>query len=64
MDVTSSNIIKTAQVDQYTDLPDQSPKREQRYSVTPKPFSVLMLMMILVSTKPHHSLKMQKTLIL
>ena len=37
--VTSSNIIKTAQVDQYTDLPDQSPKREQRYSVTPKPFS-------------------------
>ena len=37
--VTSSNVIKTAQVDQYTDLPDQSPKREQRYTVTPKPFS-------------------------
>tara|TARA_B100000524_G_scaffold311926_1_gene188686 strand:- start:86 stop:571 length:486 start_codon:yes stop_codon:yes gene_type:complete len=37
--VTSSNVIKTAQIDSYTDLPDQSPKREQRYSVTPKPFS-------------------------
>jgi len=24
-------------VDQYTDLPDQSPKREQRYTVTPDP---------------------------
>ena len=28
--VTSSSIIKTVQVDQYTDLPDKSPKREQR----------------------------------
>ena len=37
--VTSSNVIKTAQIDSYTDLPDQSPKREQRNSVTPKPFS-------------------------
>ena len=35
--VTSSKVIKTVQVDQYTDLPDTSPKREQRYSVTPKP---------------------------
>ena len=35
--VTSSKVIKTVQVDQYTDLPDQSPRREQRYSVTPNP---------------------------
>ena len=35
--VTSSKVIKTVQVDQYTDLPDQSPKREQRYKVIPKP---------------------------
>lgn len=35
--VTSSKVIKTVQVDQYTDLPDQAPKREQRYSVTPSP---------------------------
>ena len=35
--VTSSSVIKTVQVDQYTDLPDQSPKREQRYTVTPTP---------------------------
>ena len=37
--VTSSKVIKTAQVDQYTNLPDESPKREQRYKVTPKPAS-------------------------
>jgi len=37
--VTSSKVIKTVQVDQYTDLPDQSPKREQRYTVTPDPTS-------------------------
>jgi len=37
--VTSSKVIKTVQVDQYTDLPDQSPRREQRYSVTPNPTS-------------------------
>ena len=37
--VTSSSVIKTVQVDQYTDLPDQSPKREQRYTVTPTPAS-------------------------
>jgi len=35
--VTSSSVIKTVQVDQYTDLPDKSPKREQRYKVTPDP---------------------------
>ena len=35
--VTSSKVIKTVQVDQYTDLHDQAPKREQRYSVTPSP---------------------------
>ena len=35
--VTSAKVIKTAIVDQYTDLPDQSPKREQRYKVEPKP---------------------------
>ena len=35
--VTSAKVIKTVQVDQYTDLPDQSAKREQRYKVTPKP---------------------------
>ena len=37
--VTSSNIIRTVQADQYTDMPDQSPKREQRYTVTPTPTS-------------------------
>ena len=35
--VTSSKVIKTVQADQYTDMPDQSPKREQRFTVTPKP---------------------------
>ena len=37
--VTSSSIIKTAQVDQYTDLPDKSPKREQRYEVSVDPIT-------------------------
>ena len=37
--VTSSKVIKTVQVDQYLDTPDQSPKREQRYTVTPSPAS-------------------------
>ena len=37
--VTSSKVIKTVQVDQFTNLPDQSPKREQRYTVTPTPAS-------------------------
>ena len=35
--VTSTKVIKTTQIDQYTDMPDTSPKREQRYTVTPKP---------------------------
>ena len=37
--VTSRSVIKSVQVDQFTDLPDKSPKREQRYSVTPEPVS-------------------------
>ena len=37
--VTSAKVIKTVQVDQYTDLPDQSPKREQRYKVVPNRIS-------------------------
>ena len=35
--VTSTSVIKQVQVDQYTDLPDKAPKREQRYTVTPDP---------------------------
>ena len=35
--VTSSKVIKTVQVDQYTDLEENAPKREQRYTVTPNP---------------------------
>jgi hypothetical protein len=35
--VTSSKVIKTVQADQYTDMPDQSPKREQRVVITPSP---------------------------
>jgi len=37
--VTSSKVIKTVQVDQYANLPDVSPTREQRYTVTPTPGS-------------------------
>jgi len=37
--VTSTSVIKTVQVDQYSDLPDQSPRREQKYTVTPAPVS-------------------------
>ena len=37
--VTSSSVIKTVQVDQYADMPDKSPTREQRYTVTPDPTS-------------------------
>ena len=37
--VTSSKVIKTVQVDQYTDLPDVSPTREQRYTASPNPTS-------------------------
>ena len=35
--VTSSKVIKTVQVDQYANLPDVSPTREQRYTVTQTP---------------------------
>ena len=35
--VTSSKIIKTVQVDQFANLPEVSPTREQRYSVSPNP---------------------------
>ena len=35
--VTSSGVIKTVQVDQYANLPDKTPTREQRYKVTPNP---------------------------
>ena len=37
--VTSSKVIKTVQVDQYTDSEVNSPKREQRLTVTPNPAS-------------------------
>ena len=37
--VTSSSVIKTVQVDQYSDMPAVTPTREQRYSVTPTPAS-------------------------
>ena len=37
--VTDNNVIKKVQVDQYTDLPDQTPPRSQRFTVTPKPES-------------------------
>ena len=35
--VTSSTVIKTVQVDQYADIKDNAPRREQRYKVQPKP---------------------------
>ena len=35
--VTDSKVIKQVQVDQFSDLPDKAPTREQRYTVTPKP---------------------------
>ena len=35
--VTSSKVIKTVQVDQYTDLKDTAPRREQRFTVAPTP---------------------------
>lgn len=38
--VTSQNIIRSVQVDQYTDMPVNAPKREQRYSATPNPVDV------------------------
>ena len=35
--VTSSAVIKTVQVDQFADIKDNSPRREQRYTVAPTP---------------------------
>ena len=35
--VTSQAVIRTATVDQYTDLPENTPTRQQKYSVTPNP---------------------------
>jgi len=35
--VTSAKVIKTVQIDAYTDMPDQSPTRQQRLTVTPNP---------------------------
>ena len=37
--ITSQKVIKTVQVDQFADLPDTSPKREPRLTVTPDPTS-------------------------
>jgi len=37
--VTDQKVIKTVQVDQYTDSKVNAPKREQRYSVTPDPIT-------------------------
>ena len=33
--VTDQKVIKSVQVDQYTDMPVNAPKREQRYTVAP-----------------------------
>jgi len=38
--ITSQNIIRSVQVDQYTDMPVNAPKREQRYTVEPDPVDV------------------------
>ena len=35
--VTDQKVIKQVQVDQYTDMPVNAPKREQRYTVAPTP---------------------------
>jgi len=35
--VTDQKVIKQVQVDQYTDMPVNAPKREQRYTVAPSP---------------------------
>lgn len=37
--VTSSGVIKTVTVDQFTDMPDNSPKREQRFQASPDPIT-------------------------
>ena len=38
--ITSTNVIRSVQVDQYSDMPVNSPKREQRYTVAPDPANV------------------------
>ena len=38
--ITSTNVIRTVQIDQYVDLPVNAPAREQRYTVTPTPDGV------------------------
>ena len=60
--VTSSKVIKTVQVDQYSNLPDVTPTREQRYTVTPNPLQIQM--MILDLMKQHLSLRMLRILTL
>ena len=37
--VTDQKVIKQVQVDQYTDMPVNAPKREQRYTVAPSPIT-------------------------
>ena len=44
--VTSDKVIKTVQVDQYTDSKVNAPTREQKYTVTPNPASALSLIHI------------------
>ena len=38
--VTSTNVIRTVQVDQYANTPVNAPTREQRYTVTPNPSTI------------------------
>ena len=38
--ITSTNVIRSVQVDQYSDMPVNTPKREQRYTVAPEPANV------------------------
>ena len=35
--VSSQNVIRTVQVDQYANMPVNAPSREQRYTVAPTP---------------------------
>jgi hypothetical protein len=35
--VTSTNVVRTVQVDQYANMPVNAPTREQRYTVAPNP---------------------------
>ena len=37
--ITSTNVVRTVQVDQYADTPVNAPSREQRYTVAPNPSS-------------------------